>query len=37
MTISNIVVTNGSIQVGVFSVANANNWVRVDDFTLIKN
>ncbi|QGQ96069.1 beta-xylosidase [Paenibacillus psychroresistens] len=37
MTISNIVVTNGSVQLGVFSVANANNWVRVDDFTLIKN
>ncbi|MFD0671117.1 family 43 glycosylhydrolase [Cohnella sp. GCM10027633] len=36
-TISNIQVTNGSIQVGVFSVAGAGNWVRVDNFSLVKN
>ncbi|MBC3920388.1 family 43 glycosylhydrolase [Undibacterium sp. CY18W] len=37
ISIPNIVVSNGTAQVGVYSVANANNWVRVDDFTLIKN
>ena len=34
VTISGITVTNGSIQVGVFSDANAGNWVNVDDFSL---
>ncbi|WP_141503032.1 family 43 glycosylhydrolase [Paenibacillus luteus] len=37
ITISNILVTNGSAQIGVYSVANANNWVKVDDWSLIKN
>ncbi len=37
VTISNIVVTNGSAQIGVYTVANANNWVKVDDWTFIKN
>lgn len=37
ITIPNIAVTNGSAQIGVYSVANANNWVKVDDWTLIKN
>ncbi len=33
--ISNIVVSNGSIQVGVNSDANGGNWVNVDDFNLV--
>lgn len=37
ITISNINVTNGQADVGVFSIANANNWVNVDDFQLTKN
>jgi hypothetical protein len=37
VTISGIAVTNGSIQVGVFSDANAGNWVNVDDFSLVQN
>ncbi|MBO9701394.1 MAG: family 43 glycosylhydrolase [Sporocytophaga sp.] len=36
VTISNINVTNGTIQVGVFSDANAGNWVNVDDFSLVR-
>ncbi|MBC7389251.1 MAG: family 43 glycosylhydrolase [Opitutaceae bacterium] len=36
VSISNIKVTNGSIQVGVFSDANAGNWVNVDDFNLVR-
>jgi glycosyl hydrolase family 43 len=34
--VSGIAVTNGSIQVGVFSDANAGNWVNVDDFSLVR-
>jgi len=34
VTIPGITVTNGSIQVGVSSDANAGNWVNVDDFSL---
>ncbi|MFC5467220.1 family 43 glycosylhydrolase [Cohnella suwonensis] len=37
VTISNIAVTNGSAQIGVYSVANAGNWLRVDDWSLTKN
>ncbi|MHA6532072.1 family 43 glycosylhydrolase [Paenibacillus sp. BAC0078] len=37
VTIPNINVTNGSAQIGVYSVANAGNWVKVDDWTFIKN
>lgn len=37
VTISGINVTNGSIQVGVFSDANAGNWVNVDDFSLVQS
>jgi len=37
ITISGIAVTSGSIQVGLYSDANANNWVRADDFTLIRD
>nr|WP_233224069.1 hypothetical protein [Amycolatopsis sp. CA-128772] len=37
VTVSGIAVTNGSIQVGVFSDANAGNWVNVDDFGLVQN
>lgn len=33
--IPNIIVTNGSIQVGVYSDANGGNWVNVDDFNLV--
>ncbi|MEV5720703.1 family 43 glycosylhydrolase [Amycolatopsis mediterranei] len=36
VTISGITVTNGSVQVGVFSDANAGNWVNVDDFSLVQ-
>lgn len=37
VTIPNVNVTNGTAQIGVYSVANANNWVRVDDWSFIKN
>jgi hypothetical protein len=36
VTISGITVTNGTIQVGVSSNANAGNWVNFDDFSLIR-
>jgi hypothetical protein len=36
VSVSGIAVTNGSIQVGVFSDANAGNWVNVDDFSLVQ-
>ncbi|MNJ58007.1 hypothetical protein D3C77_536190 [compost metagenome] len=34
--IDNINVTNGQIEFGVWSDANANNWAAIDDFILIK-
>lgn len=37
ITISDINVTNGKCQIGVYSEANANNWCKVDNFTLVKN
>ncbi len=37
VTISDIIVTNGSIEVGVYSNANGGNWVNVDDFSLISD
>jgi len=37
ISISNINVTNGSIEVGVYSVANAGNWVNADDFSMVSN
>lgn len=37
VTISNVNVTNGQADVGFYSVANAGNWVIVDDLTLTKN
>lgn len=37
ITISDIAVTNGKAQIGVYSVANAGNWLRVDDWSLVKN
>ena len=37
VTISNIVVSNGKIDLGLYTVASANNWVIADDFSLIKN
>ena len=37
ISISGIAVTNGSIQVGVSSDANAGNWVYADDFSLTRN
>lgn len=36
VTISDIVVTNGTIKIGVESDANAGNYVRFDDWNLIK-
>jgi hypothetical protein len=36
VTIPGITVTNGSIQVGVASNANAGNWVYADDFSLVQ-
>jgi hypothetical protein len=35
ISITDINVTNGSIQVGIYSKANAGNWVNVDDFSLV--
>jgi hypothetical protein len=29
-------VTNGTIQIGVSSNANAGNWVNADDFSLVQ-
>ncbi|WP_141499743.1 family 43 glycosylhydrolase [Paenibacillus luteus] len=37
VTIPNIVVTNGYAEIGVFSIANANQWLRVDDWSLTKS
>lgn len=37
VTIDNINVTNGTVQVGIYSDANAGNWLMADDFTLIGN
>jgi hypothetical protein len=36
VSITGITVTTGSIQVGVSSEANANNWLNVDDFSLVR-
>ncbi|EWM10140.1 family 43 glycosylhydrolase [Kutzneria sp. 744] len=36
VSITGITVTNGTIQVGVSSNAGANNWVNVDDFSLVQ-
>lgn len=33
--IPKIIVTNGSIQVGVYSNANGGNWLNVDDYNLV--
>jgi beta-glucosidase-like glycosyl hydrolase len=35
-TIDNIQVTNGQIEVGIWSDANANNWAVFDNFELVK-
>lgn len=37
ITIDDINVTNGTVQVGIYSDANAGNWLMFDDFTLIGN
>ncbi len=37
VTISDIQVTNGTVQLGIYSDANAGNWLMVDDITLIGN
>lgn len=37
ITIPNIAVTNGKATLGIYSVANAGNWLLADDFTLIRN
>ena len=34
ITIDNIPVTTGKVQIGVYSDAKAGNWLMVDDFTL---
>lgn len=36
-TIANIVVTNGTCDVGIYSHASANQWVNVDDWELTQN
>ena len=35
VVIGGIAVSNGQCQVGIRSDANANNWVKVDDFSLV--
>ncbi|KRE69737.1 family 43 glycosylhydrolase [Paenibacillus sp. Soil750] len=37
ITIPNINVTNGKARIALYSVANAGNWVNVDDWSLVKN
>lgn len=37
VTIPNIQVTNGKATIGMYQVANAGNWINVDDFSLTKN
>ncbi|MFP5391522.1 MAG: beta-xylosidase, partial [Gammaproteobacteria bacterium] len=37
ISIPNIVVTGGKAEIGFYAAANANNWLTVDDFTLVKN
>lgn len=37
ISIPNINITNGTCQIGMYSSANANNWCKVDDFSLVKN
>ncbi|WP_224360605.1 glycoside hydrolase family 30 protein [Hyalangium versicolor] len=36
-TISGIQVTNGTIEIGIWADANANNWAAFDNFELVKN
>ncbi len=36
ITFPHIVVSNGSAQVGVYSEGKANDWLKVDDFSLIR-
>ncbi len=36
ITVTNIVVANGQCEIGIWSDANANNWLTVDDVQLIK-
>ena len=37
VTLTDIEVTNGTVQLGIYSDANAGNWLMVDDITLIGN
>jgi hypothetical protein len=37
IVISGIVVTNGTCEIGLQTTASANQWLNVDDFTLVKN
>ncbi len=35
-TVDNIQVTNGQIEIGIWSNANPNNWTAIDDVMLIR-
>jgi hypothetical protein len=37
VSLPGIAVTNGACQIGVQTTASANQWLNVDDFTLVKN
>jgi hypothetical protein len=37
VTIPGVAVTNGTCQIGVQTTAAANQWVRVDDVSLVKD
>jgi len=37
ITIPNIQISNGKIQFGIYSLANAGNWIHFDDFVLTQN
>jgi hypothetical protein len=37
ISIPGIIITNGKCQVGIYSVANANNWCKIDDISLVNS
>jgi len=37
ISIPNVNITNGSCQIGMFTDANAGNWCKLDDISLVKN